>query len=446
VASLAYTLTSTDYGADDFASGAKTTGLVPINGSIHGRFDFPGDVDYVRVHLEAGSSYAFELQGSQSGAGTLDTATASLSLYGAGAYSQVASASNAYGSEPLLRYTPTVTGDYYVALGDDRSVVGLTYTLEATQTAGDMAPPVLIDTTPATGLGLSDDIRLSFNESIMLASTYDMSVALTDANGRSVWLAPLNGSRGVAGHTLTIDPVDNLAPGMTYTVHLSGLSDLAGNAYGPTSLTFQTVPAVAQGGDGNDYLISKADGKTLDGGAGIDTVYYDNRQVGGSVAKDASGNWIVQNDRGTPDKLVNVERVVFASNAVALDVDGHAGQAYRLYQAAFDRAPDQGGLGYWMNALDKGTSLHDVADSFVHSAEFATLYGAATTDAQFLTLLYNNVLHRAPDAGGAAYWTDAFQHGLTRPDALTSFSESAENQAAVIGQTANGIAYTPYHA
>jgi hypothetical protein len=43
-----------------------------------------------------------------------------------------------------------------------------------------------------------------------------------------------------------------------------------------------------------------------------------------------------------------------ATRAVALDVDGAAGQAYRLYQAAFDRAPDKNGLGYWINGWIDG--------------------------------------------------------------------------------------------
>jgi len=62
-----------------------------------------------------------------------------------------------------------------------------------------------------------------------------------------------------------------------------------------------------------------------------------------------------------------------------------------------------------------------------------------------VTHLYSNVLHRAPDAGGAAYWLDLLdQHRITAADALASFSESAENVAALVGATQNGISYIPY--
>ena len=129
---------------------------------------------------------------------------------------------------------------------------------------------------------------------------------------------------------------------------------------------------------------------------------------------------------------------MFNDGQVALDVDGAAGQAYRLYQAAFDRAPDLEGLGFWIGAMDKGVGLQDVARSFVASAEFTGRYGP-TTDAQFLDLLYQHVLHREPDAAGFQFWNDALQAHVPREAVLASFSESAENQAQVIGSIQHGI-------
>ena len=48
------------------------------------------------------------------------------------------------------------------------------------------------------------------------------------------------------------------------------------------------------------------------------------------------------------------ERLTFSDANIALDIDGNAGQAHRIYKAAFDRAPDLGGLGFWINTLDNG--------------------------------------------------------------------------------------------
>ena len=85
------------------------------------------------------------------------------------------------------------------------------------------------------------------------------------------------------------------------------------------------------------------------------------------------------------------------------------------------------------------------ARSFVNSAEFKGLYGASPTDAAFVDLLYQNVLHRAPDAGGAAYWTGVLHDGAPREDVLMYFSDGAENTAAVATLIANGIGYMPWH-
>jgi hypothetical protein len=136
-------------------------------------------------------------------------------------------------------------------------------------------------------------------------------------------------------------------------------------------------------------------------------------------------------------------RLRFADISVALDLEGSAGQAYRLYRAAFDRAPDPPGIGYWMGALDQGLELWKIAGSFMASAEFAARYGAGLADVDFVRQLYRNVLHREGEAGGIAYWTGVLQGGLvTRAQVLAAFSESPEGRAAVRDAIAAGVAFT----
>ena len=55
-----------------------------------------------------------------------------------------------------------------------------------------------------------------------------------------------------------------------------------------------------------------------------------------------------------------------------------------------------------MNALDQGLNISQVAQNFINSPEFSATYGSLN-DTQFVTQLYANVLHRAPDDGGLAY-------------------------------------------
>jgi hypothetical protein len=147
--------------------------------------------------------------------------------------------------------------------------------------------------------------------------------------------------------------------------------------------------------------------------------------------------------RDGSDSLIRVERVQFEDTSVALDIEGVAGQAYRIYKAAFDRAPDIAGLGYWIDAMDKGAELTSVAGGFIGSTEFQSRYGS-TSDTDFIRLLYENVLDRQPDAEGYAYWQDAMSQGLSREGLLINFSESTENKANVEGLISGGIEYTPF--
>ncbi|MFB8830165.1 DUF4214 domain-containing protein [Azotobacter sp. CWF10] len=140
--------------------------------------------------------------------------------------------------------------------------------------------------------------------------------------------------------------------------------------------------------------------------------------------------------------LIDYERLQFDDGAVAFDIESNAGQAYRLYQAAFGRAPDEVGLGYWMARMDGGTSLQAVAQGFIESQEFAQLYGAEPTDEAFVDALYRNVLEREPDQTGSEFWVGQLESGaMGESQVLVSFSESEENRLAVIGEIQEGIDY-----
>ncbi len=99
--------------------------------------------------------------------------------------------------------------------------------------------------------------------------------------------------------------------------------------------------------------------------------------------------------------FIDVERIAFTNNYIAYDVQGNAGQAYRLYQAAFARTPDKPGVSFWTDRLDDGASLKDVALGFTGSAEFRTAYGSNLTSAQYVAKFYQNVLGRAGEPGGS---------------------------------------------
>jgi Ca2+-binding RTX toxin-like protein len=198
------------------------------------------------------------------------------------------------------------------------------------------------------------------------------------------------------------------------------------------------------GGDGNDVFQVLRGGNYLYGGDGLDTlkIAYPDDGLERFTWVDLDAGRAFMTTRYSADiELQDIERISYSDGTgIALDIHGNAGQAYRLYQAAFDRAPDLGGMGYQMNALDTGLTLAQVATNFIASPEFQSKYGNVD-DAQFIALLYRNVLDRDPDAGGLQYHLNELASNQTRADVLVHFSESPENQANVIGAIADGIQY-----
>ena len=183
---------------------------------------------------------------------------------------------------------------------------------------------------------------------------------------------------------------------------------------------------------------------TFDGGDGEDAVTfsgsYSSYQISGS-----GENTLIADPTGAEgtNTLVDIERAAFSDGILALDVDEGetAGQAYRLYQAAFARTPDLPGVKYHMNDLEANSLvLVNVANNFMASPEFTTKYGASPSDNDFINLLYQNVLSRTPGDSEVSWYQNQFDTGaMTRAAALIGFAESPENVTLVAPQIEDGI-------
>lgn len=194
---------------------------------------------------------------------------------------------------------------------------------------------------------------------------------------------------------------------------------------------------------GNDILSGDAGSDILDGGSGTDTALYNENRSAVTIIKTGDTTCTVNGSLNSgSDFLLDVERLKFTDSMVALDTSGGSGEVYRLYQAALDRIPDAEGLGFWINAVDRGANLiTDIARNFINSQEFTAKYGANPSDGDFVASLYNNVLHRQYEQSGYLFWIDCLAKGADRAAVLYGFSESIENQTNVASLIANGIAY-----
>ena len=136
--------------------------------------------------------------------------------------------------------------------------------------------------------------------------------------------------------------------------------------------------------------------------------------------------------RSSPDEH-RVELYVAATSAAA--------QVARLYDAALDRAPDQGGSDYYIGQLLRDRQLATLAQNFLDSPEFAAVFGTGLTSGGYVALLYEKALNRGAGAEEIAYYVGALDGGtLSRAQAVLGFSESPEHVALVDLQAGRGPA------
>lgn len=432
---------------DDYGNDIYHPAAIAFDTPVSGVLEIPSDQDMFHFKVRDGGAFSVKLSTPANTAEVQNLAVTAYNLHGVGITLHQSIAPD--GS--ILYFANHLpggdSGDYYVAVGEASTLHHAQdnhYTLTVSNLTADTTAPTVVAITPvqgASGVNPGTAIDVTFSETV--GQRVLSGITLTDSAGQYVPLLPNSHNLQVDGNHLLLNP-QGLMPGSTYTLQLAAgsVQDLAGNPLaGPLSYTFKTAPAVTTGSSGNDYLIGKLDGSTINGGSGIDTVVYNSDAT---ISHFAGAPFTVHGvGAGQVDTLSSIERVLFPSQAVALDIDGNAGQVYRLYQATFDRAPDQAGLGFWIHAMDQGMTLQQTAHYFLTSGEYQQAHSTATTDAQYVDQLYQNVLHRAGDADGIAFWQNCLHNGMSREQVLTGFSESPENQAALIGVIGNGIAYIP---
>lgn len=164
-----------------------------------------------------------------------------------------------------------------------------------------------------------------------------------------------------------------------------------------------------------------------------------------TITVSASGDISLHNKLdGTTQVIQGVKLIKFFDRHTSFDLDGVDGQVYRLYQAAFNRKPDPLGLGFWIKAARAGTPLTEIADGFIGSTEFQQMYGKEVVNTKFISLLYNNILHREPEQAGYDWWVAQANGGAARSGVLLGFSDSKENRDGLLADMANGFDFAPF--
>ncbi|MGZ8291000.1 MAG: DUF4214 domain-containing protein [Telluria sp.] len=432
-----------------------------MTGSLNGQ-----DTDVFKVHADSGGVLALDFV-HPAGAGT---AGVPIDITLLDAVGNIVTTRTLQGNA-VINTTVSEAGDYYLKLADGawystgdggiyavtpslRNLPGAVYDGAGNNTAA-TALNAGMSTLMVGTVGAQDNdyfkvsasaagtLSVNFNHPAGVGTAgMNIDVSIIDSSGKVIVAKTERGSDLFTA---------SLPSGGDYYVKLADSDWYSGGDSGVYSLMTAlsaTGSAGLRGTGAADVFVAGAGNDVIDGAAGRDRVSYGGNSADYKIAVTPAGVSVVDKaGAGGADTLFNVERLQFADKMVAVDVEGVAAQAYRVYQAAFDRVPDAGGLGYWIAQMEAGASLDTVASSFIGSGEFQAMYGSNPGNREMVAKFYTNVLHRAPDQGGLDFWVGALDSGAVNgATVLASFSESAENVVQLTGVIAQGIGYVPYGA
>ena len=134
-----------------------------------------------------------------------------------------------------------------------------------------------------------------------------------------------------------------------------------------------------------------------------------------------SRSLMVDNNIGSVQKSTQ-EQVIFNKKSVI-----SASKIAGLYVAYFDRAPDLEGLNYWKNnanLVGSKTTLKELSAIFATHPIFISTYNSMS-NSEFVEAIYKNVLNKAGDEEGIAYWTNYLGDGKSRSDMVSDFVETS---------------------
>ena len=121
---------------------------------------------------------------------------------------------------------------------------------------------------------------------------------------------------------------------------------------------------------------------------------------------------------------LGIARGIYNSDEIADQNVKIAAFVARLYKICLERAYEQEGLNYWVNALVERTMTgSSVVIGFFGSQEFKN---RNLDNTEFVKTAYRAILNREPDPTGLKSWTDALERGKTRDSVLSGFLKSTE--------------------
>ena len=172
----------------------------------------------------------------------------------------------------------------------------------------------------------------------------------------------------------------------------------------------------------------------VDEGGGVNTAVFPGAFTSQATVVGGGGNETVDLQPGaigtlTTATLTSVDKIQFVDGSILENNATPDAQAALMFLGVFGRTPDAANAGGFGQLAIQGGRLAAA------NAMLATSEGSADTtglsNTAFVTRLYENMLHRAPEASGLSGWVADLDTGLLgRGDVLERFAASPEAQTA----------------
>lgn len=195
-----------------------------------------------------------------------------------------------------------------------------------------------------------------------------------------------------------------------------------------------------QGNDANNTLTGGLGNDTLDGGAGIDTAVFTGLRSAYTVGRTSAAT-TVQDLRTTAvaegqDSLKGIERLKFLDKNVALDLDGHAGQAAKIIGAVFGAATvsNPAVVGVALSLLDDGLSYEALGG-------LAMQFVGATRSVDVVGLLWKNLLGTSPTPAQVAPLAAVLDGGMGVGAFTVVVADLMADQINLVGLSQTGLEY-----
>ncbi len=285
-----------------------------------------------------------------------------------------------------------------------------------------------------------------------------VDLAAAEAAGVSAYVLQSDANLVVdlQGQAAAAGDVQTLAAAVAPAVDTSGIQLVVATGNGDDVITVKgDQNTLIDGGDGNDTIVtgngnnvviagngnnnvttgSGDDTIILSGsdhadivnaGAGYDVVQLDGTRddyeltVGNNFNVNLTGNQTAAIKDAEFLKFVDADG---AEQSIALAHNDAEALALRMYEGILGRDADVNGAKSFVEAVNNGTSLTDIANAFLNSQEFAGANNAAD-----INDLYNTLLGRDADQGGADAWAALLANGGTLADVAGAIAVSQEAQ------------------